>query len=163
MCPRRGKGVDAVSPLVKEHLASRHKVVDIHVGTNDFAGGVPLSALYDKLCSLNASLPTETQLCVSEVFRRWESSLPGCWYSLSPCGLLRFNKNVDQLKHLLSRSSISVVGHHKRFREERGLFALDSLHLSRGGSYFLDKEIADHTAQLMVCFQSCFVLNSMLG
>ena len=158
-----GKGVDAVSLLVKEHLASRHKLVYIHVGTNDLAGGVPVHALYDKLCSLNASLPTGTQLCVSEVFRRWESNLPGCWYSLSPRELLQFNKNVDQLNHLLSRSSISVLGHHERFREERGLFARDGLHLSRGGSYFLAKEIADHAAQLMVCFQSCFVLTMMVA
>ena len=83
-----------------------------------------------------------------------ESSLPGCWYSLSPCGHFRFNKNVDQLNHLLSRSGISVVGHHKRFREERGLFARDGLHLSRRRSFFLAKEIADHAAHLMVCFQS---------
>ena len=82
-----GKGVDAVSLLVKEHIASSHKLV-FHVGTDELAGGVPVHALYDKLCSRNASLPTETQLCVSEVFRRWESSLPGCWYSLSPCELL---------------------------------------------------------------------------
>ena len=158
-----GMGLDAVSLLVKEHLVSRHKLVVIHVGTNDLAGGVPVHALYDKLCSLNAFLPAETQLCVSEVLRRRESSLPGCWYYLSPCELLRFNKNVDQLNHLLSRSGISVAGHHKRFREERGLFARDGLHLSRGGSYFLAQEIADHAAQLMVCFQSCFVLNMIVG
>ena len=29
--------------------------------------------------------------------------------------------------------------------------------------FFLAKEIADHAAQLMVCFQSCFVLNMMVS
>ena len=67
-------GVDAVSLLVKEHLVSRHKLVVIHVGTNDLAGGVLVHALYDKLCSLNGCLPTGTQLCVSEVFRRGKQS-----------------------------------------------------------------------------------------
>ena len=76
-----GMGVDAVSLLVKEHLVGRHKLVVIHVGTNDLAGGVPVHALYDKLCSLNAyldslerkqdNLQETTYICQEEEVTFW--------------------------------------------------------------------------------------------
>ena len=147
-----GKGVEAVSQWVGRHVAPRHKLVIVHVGTNDLAGGVPVHTLYNKLCSLNANLPTGVQLCISGVLRRWESRLPGCWYSLSHAQLVSFNRRVDELNCLLSGSGISVLGHHQRFGCDRRLFARDGLHLSRSGSYYLAQEIENHTERWMVSY-----------
>ena len=111
-----GKGVDSVFQWVEEHVEKRHKLVVVHVGTNDLAKGVSVYALYNKLCALNALMPAGTQLCISMLFRRWENLFSSCWYSLSAAQLVRFNRNVTELNRLLSCSNISVLDHRSHFR-----------------------------------------------
>jgi len=139
-----GKGVDSVFQWVEEHIEARHKLVVVHVGTNDLAKGVSVYALYNKLCALNALMPAGTQLCISMLFRRWENLFSNCWYSLPAGQLVRFNRNVTELNRLLSCSNISVLDHRSHFSSDRRLFGRDGLHLNRDGSYYLAVEIASY-------------------
>ena len=151
-----GRGVESVAEWVLENLKLRHKLVLVHVGTNELASkGASVLELYGMLCALNDSMPPGVHLCVSELFRRWDSCLPDCWYTLSPARLARFNHDVFTLNSLLNHSYFFVLGHHERFTYSRCEFAMDGVHLNRSGSIKLTEEMGQYAQKWQVGLKNC--------
>lgn len=115
-----GGGIDDVTELLLDNLAGRHKLVIVHVGTNNLSckpGSrrfLTVQQLYYELCWLRSLVPAGTHLVVSELFGRW-SSWQKRWYALSDEELTAFNQKVSHLNSLLRNSHLSVLGHDSNY------------------------------------------------